>query len=598
VLAAIRAIWKVILPEFRLRFVGLAGMSILVALLETLGVASVMPLVAVLVAPDSISQNKFIRGLLTLVGVGTTLPPVHVIGGVTITLFVMSNAASLALNWWSIQFTSRLMTSLSQRLGRADFRQPFAFFLRHPAAELANLICNEVAKVGSGGVLQLCMVLSRGASLLLVLGFLLLISPAFTSLFVCLVALLYALIYRQSARRIAAAGTQAIEASGCAFTAATEMYSMAREILLRDDCTPFLRRVSAALTDFYHADAVARILPTLPKYAMEIASVCVLFAVPIYRSIMGEDARAELPLLATFAYAGFRMLPLLQQVYASLTILRYHLPMAQRLDEVSALDPEPRQRLAALDQMPPFIELKGLSYRYPGSATPAIAGISFNLLRGERVAIVGASGAGKSTLVDIVLGLLVPTAGSISFKGAQNELAWKAGVVGYVPQSPLILNASIARNIAFGKEDDEIDLARCREAASKAEIDQVIEALRGGYHAVIGRDVLNLSGGERQRLAIARALYSKPALLVLDEPGAALDPPTSRKIFELLCSRGLGATVLIVTHDIEYLADFDKIIFMEKGNIVSLGSYAALVEECPEFRRFEGALVEQQRQAG
>ncbi len=592
-LAPILAIWKLILPEFRLRFFAILGMAVLVALLETFGVASVMPLVAVLVAPDRVAQAPGVRQLLAMLGMGGAMPPVYVIGSITIALFVLANVAALAFSWFSLRFTAQLMTALALRLGTAHFRHPFTFFMTRPAAELANLTCNEVTKFALGGVLQLFVVLSRGVSAALVLVLLLAIAPAFTAVFVSIAALLYAVIYRYSARHIGSAGQEALAASGRAMSAATEMYGIAREILLRGDPAPFVRRVGAALADYYRADAVGRVLPSLPKYALEVASVCALFAIPIYRSILGEDARAELPLLATFAYAGFRILPLIQQLYASLTLLRYHLPLAAHLEEARALRPDPERAAWTLAAMPARIELSGIEYRYPGGTAPAIAGISLTLSRGERVAIVGASGAGKSTLLDILLGLLPPSAGTIAIDGAPGRLGWKAGAVGYVPQAPLILNASIARNIAFGLEEHEIDFARCREAAAKAEIVEVIDAHRRGYDAVIGSDVPNLSGGERQRLAIARALYSRPSLLVLDEPGSALDPPTSRKIFELLCSRQIEATVLVVTHEVEHLARFDRIVFLQKGRIVRSGSYDALVRDCPEFRRFEGRLVEQ-----
>ena len=208
--------------------------------------------------------------------------------------------------------------------------------------------------------------------------------------------------------------------------------------------------------------------------------------------------------------------------------------------------------------------------------------------------VVGPSGAGKSTLVDLVLGLLTPDAGSILVDGAPSpagRLAWRTGMVGYVPQAPFIMSDTIARNIAFGLAEAEIDFARCREAAVKAGIIELIEAQPKQFDAVIGVDVLNFSGGERQRLAIARALYSSPAVLALDEPVSALDPPTSRKIFELLCAPKLGATVIVITHDLEYLPLFDKVVFMQDGAVVMAGSFEHLLRNCPAFRSFQSDLV-------
>jgi ABC-type bacteriocin/lantibiotic exporter with double-glycine peptidase domain len=155
------------------------------------------------------------------------------------------------------------------------------------------------------------------------------------------------------------------------------------------------------------------------------------------------------------------------------------------------------------------------------------------------------------------------------------------------------LRDTIARNIGLGLDDAEIDLARCRDVAAKAGLAELIDAEAKGLGAVIGADIGNLSGGERQRLAIARALYSQPDLLVLDEPASALDVPMSRRLFDLLCGSDLDSTVIVITHDIEYLPRFDRIIFMVEGRVVMCGTYEELVRGCLEFRRFQGEVIAQ-----
>ena len=599
-LDSITAVYALILPGYRLRFLVIAVTAVFVAVLETFGVASVLPLVAVMINPELLMRSRILAGVLAAFGFAGRLPPVHVIGFVTIGLFIFANATALFLNARSVRFTAALSVTLATRLAESHFREPFAFFTTHPPAELAQQICNEVAKVAAGAILQFCFVLSRVVSLVFVLALIVVISPAFTAVFLSITAVLYAVIYWYSARRISAAGTSALQSSGQALVAATEMYAMAREILLRGDCSFLLHRVRVALAELYRADAVGRILPSVPKYVLETTAVCAIFALPIYRSLMGENVNAELPVLATFAYAGFRLLPVIQQLYTSLTILNFHRPMARSLAQACSMMRTHVTPEDGLAQMPSRLAFEDVSYRYAGQKVPAVARISFSLSRGERAAVVGASGAGKSTLLDLILGLLAPSDGQILVEGVPSpagQLTWRAGAVGYVPQSPLLLNDSIARNIAFGIADGDIDDARCREAAERAEILDLIAAQRVGFNTVIGAQGLNFSGGERQRLAIARALYSDPSLLVLDEPASALDPPTARKIFALLCSPRIDATVLVVTHDVEYLAAFDKIIFLQKGSLRMVGTYDSLVRDCPEFRRFQGELLEQKLHA-
>lgn len=598
-LAAISSIYRLILPEFRLRFFGVVGLSIVVALLEMVGIASIMPLIAIMVDPGGVSNNRVLNTLLMVLGSGGAAPTVHVIGFITIALIICTNVAGLALSWMSVKFSAQLAVALSEQFVHALFRRPFSFFLAHPASELAQETCNEVAKFASGGVLQLSFAVVRAVQLVLVLALLFALSPLFTIVVLPVIGALYALSYRYSANRLGTLGSHALASTGRAMSSATEMYEMAREISLKGDCSYFVQRVSAFLREAYRADAIARVLPTVPKYALEIAAVCAIFALPIYRSLMGQDVKPELPLLATFAYAGFRLLPVIQQMYASAAILRFHLPMAVRLETALSVPPDEYALSARIDHMPAHLNFEDVAYRHHGRDVTAVGPLSFRISRGERVAVVGASGAGKSTLVDLALGLLIPTEGRIlidSAIGRGGRLLWKEGVVGYVPQSPLILSDTIARNIALGCNDDDIDLARCREAASKAGIIDVINARNMGLEAVIGAGGLNFSGGERQRLAIARALYSRPEFLVLDEPASALDPPNARRIFDLLCEPKLDTTVLVVTHDLEYLRDFDKVIFLQNDAAPVIGNYESLIRDCAEFRLFEGDVIQQKRQ--
>ncbi|MEI7605815.1 MAG: ABC transporter ATP-binding protein [Rhodospirillaceae bacterium] len=588
-ISSIVHIYRLVLPEFRPQFCGIVGASIVVAILETLGVASMMPLLAVMLDPGRLSGNSSAGRVLALLGLDGALPPIHIIAFVTIGLFIVTNIGALAVGWWSVRLSARLATTLSEQFARAHFRQPFTFFLVNRPAELANSMCSEVARVVSGGVVQLCAAITRSAQLLAVIALLILMAPLFSTIYLLVVAGVYGLIYRYTASHMAVIGVKAHECSGRALHSATEMYAMAREISLKGDCRYFVRRVCEELDIFYRADADSRILPTLPKYALEISATCALFALPIYRSMMGSDARAELPLLATFAYAGLRLLPAAQQLYSSLTILKFHSPIASRLwDAFSA----PTTKTAVADrltEMPPVIEFRGVGFAYAGRDGMGVSNIDFRLSRGERIAVVGDSGAGKSTLIDLVLGLLAPTVGTILVDGRpapDGALAWKEGVVGYVPQAPLILTESVASNIAFGCGEAEIDLGRCRSAAAAAGILAVVENCPDQFATPIGVGTINFSGGERQRLAIARALYSQPELLILDEPASSLDPANTQKIFELLSSPDLAVTVLVVTHNHSFLEHFDTVVFMQQGRIVMAAPYDELMAKCPDFVRF------------
>ncbi len=304
-LSFFRTAYRLILPGFRPGFYAIVLASIFVGLLEMLGVASVMPFIAIMINPSALARNQVAGKVLAAAGFGGQVPPVHVIGLITIGLFVLANVTSLALTWWSARYAADLAVAQSERYAESIFHRPFAFFAVHPPADLANQMCNEVIRTATGYVLQLCNVLVRAIQLVMVLALLLLLSPQFTLAFAAVTAAVYLLIYRFSSLHMAREGVVALDASAQSISAATEMYGMAREILLRRNPRYFVRRVCVELDKFYRAEAISRILPTVPKYAVEITALCAIFALPIYRSYMGQDVQSELPLLATFTYAGF-----------------------------------------------------------------------------------------------------------------------------------------------------------------------------------------------------------------------------------------------------------------------------------------------------
>ncbi len=585
-LHSLRAFIRLILPEFRAGFIGILIFSVAVGVLEMVGVASILPLMAALISGAEPAAGGSAARALAFVGLGPKLPPVHVAASITIALFVLQALAGLLLTLLTVRFSARLAYRLSERFAQDCFRQPFAFFLQHSPTELAHRTTTEIGQVASSCIQQFCMILARLVQLALVVLLLALIEPVASLVILGGIGALYVAIYAYTARRMDRAGASVVRATDVAMQSAGEMYGMAREVLLARDPGFLVQRVLGALGIFYRADALSKIVPTIPKYALEMLAVTLLFSVPIYRSWMGQDPRADLPVLAAFAFAGLRMLPLAQQVYVSLTNLRFHQPMAERLGTSlhapRAANPPLRRDYPAL------LTLEGIGHTYQAERGAVLSDITLAIRSGEKIAIVGPSGSGKSTLADILLGLLAPSQGHMKLDETMvtgEALSWTHGVVGYVPQTPLILTGTLAANIAFG---EELDLTRIARVAGQAGLSDVIAAQPKGLLAVVGEDVASLSGGERQRVAIARALYRAPRLFVLDEPASALDPPRARLIFELL-TRGTGAaTVVAITHDLAHLALFHRVVFLESGRMVAEGPLERLLATSPAFRTYYG----------
>lgn len=573
---AIMAIIRLIPIDLRGRFFGLTAISVFVGLLEMAGVASIMPFVALMSDPEAMNRSMAMGVFGSIMPAGHSTPPIHVIGLAVLVLFVATNLLGLTTLWLSVKFSARLGVRLAEDLASAYFAKGYLFLRSNSPAVLGNNLTRENEKLVSGGILQLCLLVSKLIQLLLILGLLAFVSFSFMVGFSVVALVLYVLSYRILRRKLVLAGEQSVESSALASAQAYEMFAAAKELLLRGGAGFFITAVSSTLDRYFKADAIARVAPSLPKYVIELAAFSSLLSVPIYLSWTGQEYRDFLPVMALFAYAGYRVLPCVQQVYASYSILKFYDNLAAQFAEVLASGRQgqdlPKETIRGFEKL----QLRDVSYAYPGKEAVALSQINLTIERGQKIAIVGGSGAGKSTLLDILLGLIAPSDGGLVVDGqsiVRAPFPWDREALGYVPQAPLMIKGNVAQNIAFGIAETDIDREGCKAAARFACIADVIDRLPNGFDSVLGEGA-SLSGGEIQRLAIARALYFSPEILILDEPLSALDPIVSEKLVDNVCSKEFAKTVIMVTHDWEILSRFDRIVVVDQGRVVVAGEYA------------------------
>jgi ABC-type multidrug transport system fused ATPase/permease subunit len=229
--------------------------------------------------------------------------------------------------------------------------------------------------------------------------------------------------------------------------------------------------------------------------------------------------------------------------------------------------------------------LKRVSFRFPISNKDVLKEVSFQVLPGEKVAIVGPSGAGKSTLCDILLGLLDPTSGT-AFIGAQPAAIWvdeNPGKVSYLPQDITLTNGTLLENVCLGIEKSEIDWDAFLLASRGAQLSELIQQLPDGIETILGADGTLLSGGQRQRIGLARALYSAPKILVLDEATSALDAETEFEVMNALDKLGFQTTVITIAHRLSSIRNFPRIIYLEDGLVLGDGSLTDVRMKIPRF---------------
>jgi ABC-type multidrug transport system fused ATPase/permease subunit len=322
----------------------------------------------------------------------------------------------------------------------------------------------------------------------------------------------------------------------------------------------------------------------LPRLFLEVLAITSLTALLFVMLNSGRALDTILPTVGLFAAAAFRLMPSANRVIASVQGLLYGLPVIKTLStELKRISSPPAEvgRSAEPLSFATDIQVCGLEYAFPGTATKAVDQVSFEIRRGQAIGIVGSSGAGKSTLVDLLLGLLTPDAGAVKVDGRDirsNLRAWQ-NQIGYVPQSIYLTDDSIRRNVAFGVAPELIDDSQVCAALAAAQMYEFVNALPEGLGSFVGERGVRLSGGQRQRIGIARALYHRPSILVLDEATSSLDARTEEGVMDAVEALHGEKTLIIVAHRLTTVAHCDRIYRLENGKLVAEGAPDVMLQQ-------------------
>ena len=307
---------------------------------------------------------------------------------------------------------------------------------------------------------------------------------------------------------------------------------------------------------------------------------------------MLQDAAHAVATLSVFLAAGTRIAPAVLRVQQSALGVRASLGAAgPTLDLIDSLhnveDLEETSDSVETEHLDflPSISVENINFSYPGEESRAIDNVSFNVASGTSVAIVGSSGAGKTTLVDLLLGILKPDSGTILVSGENPKGAiskWP-GAISYVPQDVMISNGTIRENIGLGYPSEFVVTELVNSAIRIAALNQYVSKLTKGIDTPIGERGVKMSGGERQRLGIARAMFTKPALLVLDEATSSLDGETEASVAEAIQELNGKITVVIIAHRLSTIVNSDLVIYLENGKLIAKGTFNEVRNQVPDF---------------
>jgi len=320
-------------------------------------------------------------------------------------------------------------------------------------------------------------------------------------------------------------------------------------------------------------------LVLMPRLWLEFLGVASLAVIMVLMTLNGKNPSEMLATMGLICAAAFRMLPSANRVVNAVQQLSYGLAVVDTLASELALNGLQKGEASLECEFLDSLQARSLSFRYENIDRLALDSVSFSLKKGESLGIVGASGSGKSTLVDVLLGLLTPSAGKLLIDGkcyASAIGAWQR-LIGYVPQSIYLTDDTLRRNIAFGIEEEAIEEKAVTEALKAAQLLEFVQELPEGLETRVGERGIRLSGGQRQRIGIARALYHDPDVLVLDEATSALDANTEKGVMSAVSALQGRKTIIIIAHRLSTVEQCDVLMRMEAGKVISKGSYIQVI---------------------
>lgn len=574
----LRQMWAIQLPDERRRSLYVVALLMASSIVEMLSVGLVVPLLALMT-----SNKEWLPGVVRarsdwLESLSPSEAVLLLMFGLVL-VYVSKGFFLLFVSYWQSRHVKVVQAQVSRRLFAAVLGQPWSFHLQQNSAAIVHVV--EETRAFSQACTDLLLVISEtmvGSGLLLLL---MCIEPLGAAIVAGVVALALWLLnhfVRPRSRRWAEARhrhTLLLRRQ------VQEGLTGVKEVKVRGCEDEFISNFRI------HSDAVARmatfqwLVEQTPRPLFETLSIATLFLLTVVMIWDGKPVQALVPVLGLYATVAFRMLPSINQATIAIQRLRHAQPMITSLRQHLALEQSlPPHQPSAPITFKTCIEVRNLNYRYPGTNEDALQNIDITISHGTAIGLVGSSGAGKSTLLDVLLGLLPPASGRVLVDGIsimENLPGWQR-IVGYVPQSIYLVDASIRRNVAFGVHENSINDDAVLRALETARLDEFVRTLPLGVESIVGERGVRLSGGQRQRLAIARALYHDPQVLVLDEATSALDIETEREVKAAVETLHGTKTLIVVAHRLDTVAGCDVLYRLEGGKIVRSGSFDEVVE--------------------
>ncbi len=550
---------------------GLILLMIVGAFLQTAGVGMLVQAVNVIIAPDALESSRTVAVLYRLLGSGSYKSFAITVMVLLILVFVAKNLFLYFQQKLTFAFVYTNQFRTSERMMRNYLRRSYEFYLNADTAAVQRNITSDVNNMYAM-ILAMLQLMSDGVVSLFIVAYCLMTNGAMTITLAVVMVLLMLVVKTVLKPVMHRAGEENREYYSGLFKWISQIVQGIKEVKVNGKEQYFVEEYKKCGSGYVNAVQRYSLYNNIPKLLMEAACVAAMMGYMIVQVATGVSTDNMLDAITTLAAAAFVLLPCVNRINQQMNQIAYCEPCFMGVSDKlqDEIDEKRVDMSFASENVPKLpvtrsIELKGITYAYPGTDKLIFDHADMTIPVGSAVGIVGTSGAGKSTVVDILLGLLEVWEGTIYADGRdvrENYRGWLKNI-GYIPQMIFMLDDTIRRNVAFGVPDERVDEDRLWEVLRDAQLDDFIRTLPDGLDTSIGERGIRLSGGQRQRIGIARALYHDPEVLVLDEATSALDNDTEAAIMESINRLHGRKTLIIIAHRLQTIEKCDLVYRVE-----------------------------------
>lgn len=579
----LKRLWHHISPRRRGQFGLLLVLMLLASFAEILSIGAVLPFLGILTAPEHIFNLPTIQPfihLLKLTEASQLILPLTIAFAFSA---LFAGGMRLLLLWASMRLSYAAGADLSLSIYRRTLYQPYSVHCSRNSSEIINGISSKTGNA-IHTIINILNLISSSFILAAILFALLLLEPTVALMAFGGFALIYAFIISMTRTRLQKNSEIYARESTQVIKSLNEGLGGIRDVLIDGSQAAYCQIYSNADIPLRRAQGDNTFISSSPRYAMEALGMTLIAMLAYSLSQQPSGIAKAVPILGTLALGAQRLLPVLQQIYYSWTSIRGG--QASLNDVLELLDqalPNYANELAARPlTFKNFIRFNQVSFSYDRQTPYVLKNVSLNIAKGSRVGFIGETGSGKSTLIDILMGLLHPTHGTLEIDSETitpaNYRGWQTHIA-HVPQAIFLADSSIEENIAFGVPKNQVNQKRVRQAAKQAQIAASIESWPDQYQTFVGERGVRLSGGQRQRIGIARALYKQADVIIFDEATSALDNETEQAVMDAIDGLSKDLTLLIIAHRLTTLKNCNQIVELGDGGVKRVGTYVDVVNQ-------------------